>query len=292
MTEGSVTDGDEALTPEPTQLCPGSGLYVDVENLQSDGQAMIEGLMEDWPAAAPAPSRLCLYVRADLVELWRGWATNRFRDLVVVVSGTQHFSLSSSKNSADIAIATNAITDLVLGRVAHVVVLSDDSDFMSLYVSIREEPQCSRHGDTVPFLWVVSDREGTVSATIRQFFPPAQLHVISASQGPPKKVVASTSKGAKVTETRLAAATDSWTEIAKAVLEEIPVGTFKSTDCRAAIKKRFPQHPFANAAGPSFGSDFKNNVWPILESRGVKIKNPGKNPVQYEMTPEAKSALG
>ena len=67
--------------------------------------------MEDWPAAAPAPSGLRPYVRDDLVELWRGWATNRSGDLDVLVSGTQQFSLSSSRNSADITIATNAIAD-------------------------------------------------------------------------------------------------------------------------------------------------------------------------------------
>ena len=89
-----------------------SGLYVDVENLKADGRAMVQGLIENWSGKAPRPSRLSLYVRADQVDLWRLWAASRFTDLEVKVNGTQHFSLPSSKNSADIAIATNAIADL------------------------------------------------------------------------------------------------------------------------------------------------------------------------------------
>ena len=35
-----------------------------------------------------------------------------------MVEGTQHFSMTSTKNSADIAIATNAMADLILKRVS------------------------------------------------------------------------------------------------------------------------------------------------------------------------------
>ena len=99
---------DDSLNHCQEGTCESSGLYVDVENLSSDGQLTVEKLVEDWPPGVPALSRLTLYVRADQVELWRLWAANRFKDLAVSVKGTQHFSLSSSKNSADIAIATNA----------------------------------------------------------------------------------------------------------------------------------------------------------------------------------------
>ena len=105
---------------------------------------------------------------------------------MVSVKGTQHFSLSSSKNSADIAIATNAMADLILKRVTHVVVFSDDSDFISLYVAIRDEPDVLVDHDEVPFLWVVTDREGSLSTTIRQFFPLDQLHVVPAGSSPSK----------------------------------------------------------------------------------------------------------
>ncbi len=271
---------DGALGQEQSELGRGSGLYVDAENLQSDCQALIQSLVENWPTSAPAPSRLTLYVRADQAELWRVWASSRFSDLEVAVHGTQHFSMNSSKNSADIAIATNAMADLILKRVTHVTVFSDDSDFISLYAAIRDELDIPLADGRVPFLWVVTDREGSLSTTVKQFFPPDQLHMVAVKRGDAQNAEGSGSP------------TTIWAEMAEAVLEDIPVGPFKSTDCQPVIKKHWPDHPVAPAGGPAFGIEFKNNIWPILESRGVKIRNPGKKPVQYEMTAEAKNPSG
>ena len=80
--------------------------------------------------------------------------------------------------------------------------------------------------------------------------------------------------------------------MAQSVLRDIPVGLFKSTDCQPVINRHLPKHPLARAGGSSFGIEFKNNIWPILEKLGVKIRNPEKKPVQYEMDPEAKKTLG
>ena len=143
--------------------------------------------MDNWPNKAPAPSRLTLYMRADQVELWRLWAASRFSDLEVEVKGTQHFSMTATKNSADIAIATNAMADLILGRVDHVAVLSDDSDFISLYAAVRDEPEIPLADGKVPLLWIVTDREGSLSTTVRQFFPPNELHVVSVEGRPPNR---------------------------------------------------------------------------------------------------------
>ena len=239
---------------------------------------LIRSLVNNWPDKAPAPSRLTLYVQADQVELWLLWAASRFSDMDVVVKGTQHFSMSSTKNSADIAIATNAMADLIAGRVAHVVVLSDDSDFISLYAAIRDDPDIPVADGTVPFLWIVTDRKGSLSTTVKKFFPPDRLHVIALN-----------SNGTQDAQEAESSNT-TWEEIAMEITKNILVGPFKSTDCQPIIKKRWPGHSLAEAAGPLFGSEFKNNVWPVLERWGVNIRNPGRNPVQYEMTPDAKNA--
>ena len=73
----TITTEEEHQDRRPT----GSGLYVDMENLNTEGQALIEGLIRDWPGNAPPPSHLNLYVRADHTELWRLWASSRFRDM-------------------------------------------------------------------------------------------------------------------------------------------------------------------------------------------------------------------
>lgn len=281
----------EPCNPRESKLerTVGSGLYVDVENLRADGQRLIKSLLDNWPAVAPAPTRLCLFVRADLEELWRLWANHIFQGETVDVRGIQHFSTYSSKNSADIAIATTSIADLLLGRINHVVVLSDDSDFMSLYATIRDEWSKSRSEmSKVPFLWVVTDRDDTVSSTVKQFFPPQQLHVIAlgAATGQGSELATVTRSDAKPEGSTYSQ--DVWHEIAQAIQNQVPVGKFKSTDCQGIIRKYWPNHPLAGASGPAFGLEFQKSIFPILQERGVKIANPGKKPIRYEMTQRAK----
>ena len=256
----------------------GTGLYVDVENLNSDGQTLIQSLVHNWPINVPELSRLNLYVRAAQVELWRLWAASRFGGVRVVVKGTQHFSMSSTKNSADIAIATNAIADLIFNRISHVAVFSDDSDFISLYAAIRDDPEIPLPDDNVPFLWIVTGRQGSLSATVRQFFPIDALHVVAKSNGSLRNPVPTVSSSI-------------WDEMSKEILKAIPVGPFKSTDCLPVIQKHWPNHSMSSTGGAQFGIEFKSNLWPVLEKSGVKIRNPGKKPVQYEMTSEAKNSL-
>ena len=321
-------------------LALGSGVYIDVENLHPDGQTMIESLLDGWPDEWPGPSRITLYTRADQAELWRVWAEHRFGDVPVVAHGTQHFSWSSTKNSADIAIAINAMTDLVLGRVRNVVVLSDDSDFISLYVAIRDELGIPRLDGRPPFLWAVTDRKGPLSTTVEQFFPPVHLHVVSPERVRLSRAAALASGTARPSEAPrrppvhvqpsvapvrepvqapapsrepvqapaptpavavavapeppaapAASPSDTWQAIARTVVKELPVGVFKSADAQAIIKKHWPGHQMASASSASFGTDFRNRVWPVLQDMGVRIPNHNRKPIQYEMTVEAKEAL-
>ena len=96
-------------------------------------------MVADWPQDVPELSKIVLYVRADLVALWEMWSLALAPDAEVEVKGVQHFSMQGSKNSADIAIAVDAVTDLVRGRISHVAVFSDDSDFMALFAKVKAE---------------------------------------------------------------------------------------------------------------------------------------------------------
>ncbi len=356
------------LAIDETSLPLCSGLYIDVENLHPDGQAVIDALIDGWPPNWPTPSRLNLYTRADQAELWRVWAEHRFGNLQVAAHGTQHFSWSATKNSADIAIAINAISDLVLGRVDNVVVLSDDSDFISLYVAIRDEPGIPRVDNRPPFLWAVTDRKGPLSTTVEQFFPPTHLHIVSGERGrlsrpaaapvetprppqmqsrpgapsalapveaprppqmqpssvappvvspvgppvisrvappmvspveppvispvaPPVASTVTPAEPPKPDESPAPTPGETWRAMARAVVEELPLGAFKSAEGQAVIRKHWPTHQMAKASGGSFGTHFKDRIWPVLEGLGVKIPNSGKKPIQYEMTPEAKEAI-
>ena len=265
-----------------------TGLYVDVENLHTEGQALIQGLIDDWPDNTPPPSHLNLYVHADQTELWKLWASSRFKNMEVRTHGTQHFSCSLSKNSADMAIVAHAMADLALKRITHVAVLSNDSDFISLYTAIRDDPDIPDSEGRIPFLWVITDRDGSLSPNVKRYFPPEAIHiatpqgVLSGDHSEPE-LPAPLPRKKRTTPLPRKKRTTSWDGIAQTLLETIPPGPFKSTDCQPIIQKHWPQHPIAKTAGSAFGNEFKNNIWPILKRHGVKIGNPGKNPVRYEM---------
>ena len=278
-------------TPETV---PASGLYADIENLQNRGQRVILNLAENWPPTAPPLKSLTLYVRADMTELWRAWATSAFPNLDVVVSGIQHFTRDVSKNSADIAITANAMADWLLGRISHVAVISDDSDFISLYAAMRRELE--RRGESaadVPFLWIVTDRQRTVSEVARQFFPKDKLHVVSTSEPEPPAPVSEPKPEPAPAPTAEPQSPPpptghAPTDMARAIVASIPVGSFKSTDCVGIIRNGWPNHPLALADGSPFGMEFKDTIWPILRLWGVRMHNPSTSSVRYEMTEDAK----
>ena len=168
-----------ALNPAQPQSDRISGIYVDVENLYNNAQPVIKDLITNWPMdKAPPPYFLNLYVVAVQTELWRTWAENEFPKLKVNVLGTQQFSWDASKNSADIALSLTAAIDLTTERINHIVVVSNDSDFLALHTVIRNQRGAPRDTGRTPFLWVITDEEDRISKTIHQFFPKEQTHVI------------------------------------------------------------------------------------------------------------------
>lgn len=252
----------------------GTALYVDTENLQSSAQALVETVIGQWPEGTPPLSHLNLYVRADQVSLWDAWASSRFPLLTVSVTGIQHFTSAHSKNSADIAIAIDAVADFVMGTTRFVAVMSDDSDFMPLYSKLKR-----LGGVAVPFLWVMTDRTKTKASAIEEFFPNDHIHVVHMP------ATISHSSGAVDGDQ---ADSTLWSEMAEAIIQEIPVGPFKSVECQPIIKSRWHAHPMASMPGQQFGLEFTNKLWPILEQSGVKLLR--TKPRKYEMTSEAKDA--
>lgn len=272
------------LKPEPSEasaagsqhgiLVPGTALYVDTENLQNSAQPLVETVIGQWPEDNPPLTRLNLYVRADRVALWDAWASSRFPQLAVTVTGIQHFTNSQSKNSADIAIAIDAVADFVMGTTQFVAVMSDDSDFMPLYAKVKGLAKAG-----VPFLWVMTDRTKMKASTIVDFFPNDHVHVVC---------VPTTRTRTPAVDDEDRAGSTQWLEMAEFIIQEVPVGPFKSVECQPIIESRWSTHPMASMPGQQFGVEFANNLWPILEGNGVKLLR--TSPRKYEMTPEAKSA--
>ncbi len=260
------------------------GLYIDVENLLDIAREAIISVIEDWPDEVPGPTTLRLYARADQTELWQIWTTNKFPSLDVQVKGVQHFTAKGSKNSADISLALDALADLLQGRASHIAILSDDSDFASLFLKIKYELKIEEN-QKLPFTWFVTDRSDTRSPTLTDFLPSEYLHMISCApvQEPKSKK--------KRVQTKMEGSASQHEEIALKIIEDMPVGTFKSTDCRKIIVTHFPKHTLVKADGPFFGTQFLKTFWPILEKYGVLQVKQAKGSRKYEMTEAAKNEI-
>ena len=301
-----------------TSKGPGTALYVDTENLQGSAQTLIENIIEDWPEGTPPPTRLNLYVQADRVSLWDIWANGRFPQLTTTAKGIQHFSNRQSKNSADIAIAIDAIADYVTGVAQFVAVMSDDSDFIPLYAKLKE-----LEARRVPFLWLVTDRTKTRSTTIRDYFPNAHIHVVQIRRASrPSDAGETQSNGSRRTRpvgmsapqasdtgetqsnstrrTRPARVStppggddvkngaDRLVEVADLIIRQLPAGSFRSTECQRVIKSQWPGDPMARMSSVRFGTEFANKIWPILDERGVELLS--TKPRKYGLTQEVKDA--
>ena len=297
---------------------PGTALYVDTENLQGSAQTLIENIIEDWPEGTPPPTRLNLYVQADRVSLWDIWANGRFPHLTTTARGIQHFSNRQSKNSADIAIAIDAIADYVTGVAEFVAVMSDDSDFIPLYAKLKE-----LESRRVPFLWLVTDRTKTRSTTIRDYFPNAHIHVVHTRRAPmPNDAGETQSSGPRRTRpvglsappagdagetqsngsrrTRSAGVSgppasddgksraDRLVDVADLIIQQMPAGSFRSTECQRVIKSQWPGDPMARMSSVRFGTEFANKIWPILGERGVELLS--TKPRKYGLPQEVKDA--
>ena len=273
-------------TSEPSEGKPvnsptaAATLYVDTENLQDSAQGLIEKAIETWPERAPLVARLNLYVQADRVQLWDLWAGSQFPHLTVMVHGIQHFSGQPTKNSADIALAIDAIADFMAEATQYVAVMSDDSDFIALYAKLRQLTE-----GNAPFLWVLTDRLGTRSATIREYFPNDHVHVVIV---PATDRATPAPSAAPVSSDDVEDPSEPFAAMAELIIRERPVGSFKSTDCQPIIEKHWPDHPMAKMPSANFGTQFASEIWPLLEKRGVKIQR--LTPRRYEMTAEAKES--
>ena len=281
-----TNSNSSAQTRPKTRALRRSGraaLYVDTENLLAAAQGTVKAVIDNWPEGAPSLGSLHLYVRADRVALWEMWASG-YPALNVTVKGIQHFSHHHSKNSADMAIAMDAIADFVTGDTEFVAVMSDDSDFMPVFAKLKAMSK-----GKAPFLWLVTDRVRTRSSTIDEYFPSDHIHTVKVNAPPNDFILLRPGDDRRDTDARAMEDVNAriLEEMVDLIVRQIPIGSFKSTDCLPIIKNRFPRHRMARMQGGSFGMEFTNKLWPLLEKRGVRVGS--KRPRKYEMTSEAKT---
>lgn len=295
-----ATESERASSGTPVTRPTISGLYVDLENLQGHdfAQRFLVSLTQNWPSDIPPLGIVRLYARADTQVLWEMWSDSQFADVGVAVKGVQHFSKNASKNSADIALALDAVCDLMTDSVQHIVVVSDDSDFAALFGKVRELRLGNRADSAqTPFLWIMTNREHMRSKVVGAFLP--NIYIRSMDVEAEGTAIADGVGDARLSSTDLAqpvlkdsaSGVPTNEDIAKAIIQNVAMGSFKSTDCQPIIVQRWPNHRLAKLDSARFGNQFMKDILPELKKFGVKDPNSGKSPRQYEMTHKAKMRL-
>ncbi len=262
-------------------------LYVDIENLQDIAKQALIAAIGNWPEDFPKPMAVKLYVKADQTELWNIWASHNIPAVEVNIKGVQHYTFNGSKNSADISLGLDALADFLKGRTKHIAVLSDDSDYISLFAAIKQDG--NEENPRTLFKWFMTDRPDTRSQMLIDFFPAEYIHTVNSSsteipiEHAPKAISEKESFKNTFSEEQ---------QIARSIMQNIQVGLFKSSDCKKIIVKNFPNHPLAKADSAKFGILFSKDIWPFLQEFGVLLPNPNRKPRKYEMTQDAKNKAG
>ena len=280
----------------------GAALYVDTENLRDaeNARQIVASVVADWPGNRLPLGSLSLYVRADKAELWRLWVEDAFPGLCLRVRGVQHFSANNSKNSADMAIAADAVSDLVTGRANDVAVVSNDSDFAALFVKVRELAH-EAGAETVPFLWIHPPDGGALSPEIDEFIPAAFRWDLAAtlmaptapapapvvSQPAPKPLPPANRRALPAGSTNDNVTNEA---MAEELIRRLPPGRFRAADAQEIVSKRWPKHP-ASGDTAKFGQFLGKEIWPILQKRGVTMPRKS-SPRTYEISQAAKDPHG
>lgn len=226
------------------------------------------------------------------------WSDSQFTDVSVSVKGVQHFSKNASKNSADIALALDAVCDLMVDSVQHIVVVSDDSDFAALFGKVREL-RLGKQADSAqtPFLWVMTNREHMRSKVVEAFSPNVYVRKMGVEIDEPSPADEGGDTQFNATELVKSAlryssnGVPTGDEIAKAIIQDIAIGSFKSTVCQPIISGRWPGCEWGQLEGPQFGQWFIADILPILKRYGVSDPYPNTKPRRYVMTRNAKIEL-
>jgi hypothetical protein len=263
-------------------------VYVDIENLQDVAKQTITNAIKNWPADFPQPCSIKFYVKADQTELWKIWASHNIPNVEIIVKGVQHYTFNGSKNSADILLALDALSDLLKSKTKHIAVMSDDSDYVSLFTAIKQEIGITENPRSL-FKWIMTNRPDTRSQVLNDFFPEEYIYIVNCSS---TRIHEKDVKKESIEREPLKISLSEQEQMAKSIIQNIPIGPFKSSDCKKLIVKNFPKHPLGKASSAVFGTQFANGIWPLLEKYGVQLPNPNRKPRKYEMTQEAKDKGG
>ena len=271
-----------------------AGIYIDLENLGRDvqvSQNIIRYALEHWPAQYPPLSVIALY-GPQRPGLWEGQVGTYAREL----QGSWPFSNSEpeirfkdtgpvgqrDKNTSDIELALDACQDMLAGVVGFVAVLSNDSDFYTLFertkalkdapLSPEQFPSLSLSGEpgSVPFLLINHPAGSKVSQNLR-LLPSTHRWELSEEAKEPPVVISNE-------------------QIAAVIIRDADIGSFGTAEIRRIISddEILQNHRVAKYTGEIFDDFVREEIGPLLESDGVFVLD-SERPL-YAISKDAKES--
>lgn len=296
------------MTSETTNE-PKSAIYIDTENLGgsytsvSNKAKVIQLALEQWPAHLPAPSRIRAYIDPRKENLWQealsGFTGQRkgafnvgIPGLAIETPALQQYGRGAAKNALDITLVLDALSDLIIGRADFAAVISNDSDFASLYFKLRElvkdgDLQPRAEINDIPLLLFTHDLAG-ISDEIRNLGKNV-IPVITGINAPQYPAHPNTplpnkeSLQEKYSTEQLAGAVAigfgriRWEEAGSDVF------TFNYRNVYHVIKGRWPYSEEATGGrSAEFSRWFHDRVWPVMQQHGTTVSNnQGGDPRNY-----------
>jgi hypothetical protein len=133
------------------------------------------------------------------------------------------------------------------------------------------------------------NRLNTRSQVLNDFFPIEYINIVNCF---PISIVPPENTKKEDFNKELTESAQEEEQIAIAIIQNTPVGMFKSGDCKKIIKQNFPIHNLNKIDSAAYGTLFLKTIWPILEKYGVKSEKSNRGPRKYEMTHDAKNKAG
>ena len=268
-----------------------TGVYIDAQNLgrnDPDKESAIELIFENWPSDLPAVQFARIYVDPGSDNYWssavRRAATQkstgplRASDLTVHVEPVQRYGKDPGKNAADFQIVLDALEDYLLEKVSYVAIVSNDSDFVSLYYKLENiAKRQNSSGGLTPFKLITHGGAGRTERL--GFLPSRNVHHVGEPSVPSRAPVNRT-MGRRVGSDvqSMVAEIASWADEGRSFSSVAAYGAL----LRAGLVDQFD--PNDEDDRQKIGMWFRREIWPFLERNGVKFgRGESGRPLMYSM---------
>ena len=274
-----------------------TGVYIDAQNLgrnDPDKKSAIELIFANWPSDLPTVKFARVYVDPGSENYWqtaveraatqKSTGPLRGSGLMVYVEPVQRYGKYAGKNAADFQMILDAFEDFLNKEVSYIAIVSNDSDFVSLYYKLEHiAKRENSSGGFTPFKLITHGGAGRTERL--DFLPPRNVHHVGESSVPSRAPVNRTVVRRVDGNVQLMVAEiASWADEGRSFSSVPAYGAL----LRAGLVDQFD--PNDEDDRKKIGIWFHRDIWPFLERNGVTRNDSGR-PVMYSMSPTVQRKL-